>query len=458
MLYCAEAVRDEVTRDKMLSRHLGLSALAMCLMTMLAACAGGSMPDPTGHNVVLITVDTLRADHCSVYGYDRETTPFLAELARHATVFDHAYANSSWTAPSMASLFTSLPPRAHGVTTGFFRKGEVTDQDYLSDDFDTLTEVLARHGYETFGVSTNAHLTASTGFAQGFDALTELWWKAAPEANAEALRFRDRLEAADRYFLWVHYFDPHHPYEAREPWFSTYQRMRKDPQPEVPNAAAIESVLPFGEEMSKYDSEIRYVDASIQQLLEALVPKSDALVIVTSDHGEAFFEHGNVTHGQTLFDEEIRVPLIIRAPGQLAAQRIDSRVSLLDVYPTILDLLGIEIPGGLAGASVAAAAAGSDRGRAVVAELDRKRTEQSFIWQNWKLYRGEKPRAFVRLYDLQHDPDERRDLAADHAPRIDEMSARLAEWQESWPRAVAPRKAAPVTEQQLERLRALGYL
>jgi arylsulfatase A-like enzyme len=428
-------------------------------LTLLMGCAGDPPSPPP--DVVLITIDTLRADHCSLYGYERPTTPFLDELAERATVFENASASSSWTAPSMASLFTSLPPRSHGVRTGFYRKGKVVNQDYLQDDFETLAEVLAGHGYRAFGVSTNAALTTRTGFAQGFDALTELWWEPAAVVNEHVLRLRAELEAADRYFLWVHYFDPHAEYVAQEPWFSEYEGSPPPATATGPEEATRREALEkLKVSIEKYDSEINYVDASIRKLVEALDLESSALLVITSDHGEAFLEHWTLSHGQSLFQEEIRIPLLLRLPDQRESRRIDAPVSLVDIYPTILDALSLEIPSGLAGTSLLPVIRdGRGPARAIVAELDRgTRSDHSLTWQQWKLYQRERPNPFVRLFDLRTDPGEREDLSATETERLRELTERWARWKATWPYVVAPRKVAPFGPEEQERLRALGYL
>jgi arylsulfatase A-like enzyme len=432
-------------------------------LTALVALVPGCQGDPAGtqrpSKIVLITIDTLRADHCSFYGYERATTPFLEELASRSTVFENTYSTSSWTAPSMASIFTALPPRSHGVIGGILWNGKVAGQDCLSDDFSTLAEVLAQHGYETFGVSTNAHLTSATGFAQGFAALTELWFEEASVATAEAVKFADRLDASSRYFLWVHYFDPHE-YHQREPWYGDYRRQRQD-APVRRDATAPEGAVELLEDLvDRYDSSINYTDQSLRALFSRLDLESDALVIVTADHGEAFFEHGNYAHGQTLFEEEIRVPLIVRLPGQSQGKRVQSRVSLLDIYPTILDAAGMRAPARLAGVSLLPAARGEPMAdRMIVAELDkRKIADRTLTWGRWKLYQKEKPDRGVRLFDLRDDPAERHDLSADEPDRVEDLQRRWNTWSGTWPRYTAPTKAAPYGEDQLKQLRALGYV
>ncbi len=440
------------------NRKLG-AILALLVSIGGASCT--SSERSAGPNVVLVTIDTLRADRMSVYGYERATTPFLEQLASRATLFENAHSTSSWTAPSMASLFTSLPPRSHGIVTGFVDKRKVLNQERLSDDFDTLAEVLKRRGYQTFGISTNGHLTEATGFAQGFDVLEELDWQSAAEVNEKALLLGDRLQAASPFFLWVHYLDPHWPYEERQPWVDEYRAASPPPTPasdvSEQKADAIETFVDMG---LRYDSEIRYVDECLEQLFEALGLGAEELVIVTSDHGEAFFEHGKMGHGHSLFNEEIRIPLLIRLPDQTGARRVQSPVSLLDLYPTILEAVGIDLPSETAGASLLPQLRGRDvEARAAFTELDRgDRKQRSLTLDGWKLYRSEAPTKFERLFDLERDAAEKEDRSASEPGRLREMRRRLTQWEQRWPRFAAPEIDAPLDDEDRERLRALGYL
>ena len=170
-------------------------------------------------NVVLITIDTLRTDHLSCYGYDRNTSPNIDKIAEKGIIFNNAIAPSSWTAPSVASLLTAVYPVNHGVNHGF---GYVKDktlhvQEVFSSELVTLTEILKEHGYTTFGVASNLHLSEQLGFARGFDYFTCLPFLDAPLVNETVCSWESEIKNADRFFLWAHYFDPHHYYSARAP-------------------------------------------------------------------------------------------------------------------------------------------------------------------------------------------------------------------------------------------------
>lgn len=437
------------------SSHTAPLALMLCA---LLGCTEQE-PAPRPPDVILITIDTLRADHCSAYGYERPTTPFLDELASRSLVFENAYGTSSWTAPSMASLFTSLPARSHGVVRGFLLKGKVLGQDLLADDFETLAEVLAREGYSTFGVSTNAHLWRSSGFAQGFESFTELAWEDA-EATGKAVRaLTEELRSSRPFFLWVHYFDPHTPYSPREPWVGTF---RAAPHPSDTREGIDASALAIATEMrNNYDSEIAYVDEQIRETLDALDLEDDPLLIVTSDHGESFFDHGHLGHGTSLFEAQIRIPMIVHQPGQTDGRRIEEPTSLVDLYPTILEAVGIAPPDGLAGVSLLSRE-GADAERIVVTELDRAPKAprlRTLLSGTWKLHRTQGDPNADQLYDLTRDPAESEDVAASNPERLARMRKRWREWTKSWPRTSPRREVAPFQSvKDVERLRALGYI
>ena len=174
-------------------------------------------------NIVLITIDTLRADHLSCYGYERTTSPNIDAIAEKGIVFSNTIAPSSWTAPSMVSLFTSVYPINHGVVHGFIKNGKtILNQEVFSPEMITLPEILKAHGYTTFGIAANLHLSEQFGFGRGFDYYTCLPWSPAPAVNKTLSAWRDTIKSSEKFFLWIHYFDPHQFYHARKPWIEDY--------------------------------------------------------------------------------------------------------------------------------------------------------------------------------------------------------------------------------------------
>ena len=447
----------------------------MLALAAPAVLAGGCRRAEPPPNIVLITVDALRPDHLSCYGYGRKTSPAIDALAARGTLFRNACAASCWTPPSLASLMTSLPPRTHGVVHGQVSPGEkkVLHQQFLSARFRTLAETLKSAGYATFGVSTTGHTAAETGFGRGFDRYAGLWFADAAEADRSVEGFLGDMRKSPPYFLWIHYFDPHDPYFAREPWITEYnpgwkryaawsQMVMRDMQKRKGEIAADPALL--GALKDFYDSEINYADAFIGKLLEKLPDGGRAMVILSADHGEEFMDHGLIGHGNSLFEELIRVPLIAVLPGAgKSIGTVDVPVSALDILPTICDAAGIRPPAGVEGRSLLPLMRGERPGgdRAVYAELDRPRTSghrEAMRLGKWKyiLSGWDGPEEF--LFDLSRDPGERHDLF----PREREVAAGAREAMRRWigahPEYKAPAAASPLSGERKKALRSLNYL
>ena len=304
---------------------LGVSILWCCV----SACRGCVRTEESP-NVILIVVDALRADHLTHAAYSRNTSPFLDRLAARGVVFETTISQSSWTKTSLPSLLSSLYPEAHGV-----RRVE----DVLPDSVQLLPELLKNQGYRTFGIHGNPWMDERFGFNQGFDEfIFKHWYKDSLDArvlNKQALRWLD--EGSNRpFFLFLHYMDVHSPWKPPEEF-------------DV-----------FGPEgVDQYDASILFVDSQIGALYEDLNKRGladNTWVVITADHGEEFLEHGNERwgHGVTLYQEVLRVPLIFHHPTEAASgKRVEQQVRLIDVAPTILDLLRIPIPDDMDGISLA---------------------------------------------------------------------------------------------------------
>ena len=437
----------------------GLAALRGCLLTFVLATAAAAAAEPTPapearptpSAVVLITVDTLRADSVSFNGYGLPTTPFLDSLARDGVVFTQAYAPSSWTPPSMASLFTGVFPSSHGITFGEDARSLV-GLAILPDSFATLAEFMRAAGYPSVGVSSNRHLTRSTGFAQGFDA----FYDPPNFPNAKVVNDQVRLQLREAFgpswktawrerklFLWIHYFDPHDPYMPYPPWLGKnapgfrrqdapigiHMKRLKEvyPQPDAALAAAIRPL---------YDSEIARVDDHIRQIWEELGFDDDVLLIMTSDHGEEIVDHGNLGHSHSLYEELVRVPLLLRWPkGLQAGRRIEAPVSVVDVFPTLVELLGLPMPAGLQGRSlVEALGQAAVAPRPVFCELLPTKPPRTAIRDGqWKLIRDEAEPLRSQLFDLRADPHEATDLSAQHPEVLRRLDALLQQWKQTLP-------------------------
>ena len=313
---------------------------------------GGATPAGARPNVLLIVADTLRADRLTPYGYGRDTSPHIARLlAERGATLEQAYSQAPWTLPSVASYLTSrYPGELVGGELGSFG---------IPPEVPTLAERLRGAGYQTAGFLANATLHQGNGFDRGFEtfytppAVAESMLLHADEINRRALPW---LRARDGrpFFLYLHYIDPHDPYEnpetpgGRSRFFPEYAgtisgrfvhgiHIGRVALPDPPNDVRQIQAL--------YDSEVRYLDQRIAELLGALPAEvlSETLVVLTADHGEELFDHGGWKHGQTLYQEQIRVPLLARWDGRIPpASRLADPVRLLDLAPTILDAAGVE--------------------------------------------------------------------------------------------------------------------
>lgn len=444
------------------------TAAALC-----AACDPSS-PEPPPRNVLLVTIDTLRSDHCSVQGYARKTTPQLERFAGRGARFELAYAPTATTAPTHATILTSLYPIAHGLR----KNGEV-----LNADLRTLAEILKDRGYRTAAVVSSFVLDAKFGFSQGFDAydddfeaasatMREQVWQdheiggafdqPANIATDKAIRWlRQPRSAQQPFFLWVHYFDPHAPYVPPEPFASRFTRQDADSDLEAQIAA--------------YDGEIAFADGEIGRLLEfidssALSP--DTLVVITADHGEGLMQHGHPHHGAQIYEEAVRVPLLVRLPGRVAeGKTFGEPVELVDLLPTVLELTGIEAQGGLEGRSLA----GVLEGREILdplrpVYLHRRHYDPGQVGEiyvsgemfgirvgPWKYIEGVEEHT-RELFNLENDPGERVNLYEPANAVVLELASGLQAWKKASARAT-PAPGAPVlSEEDEKRLRALGYL
>ncbi len=333
-------------------------ALWLASLTGCGADPGEGQADSPGSqpNVLLISIDTLRPDHLDLYGYDRETSPALVRLASEGVVYERAYAPSPSTVPSHATLFTGRLPTQHR-TFNFKTK--------LPTDERTLAELLGVDGWRTFSVASSVRFHVGSGFEQGFEEYV-LLDKLPKNDRSRAVTDRSvaLLAAADDarpFFGFVHYFGPHEPYAAPEGFRGRWHPGLVSPVPETtsrylqlhrkPGQLVPDETLDYLRGL--YDGEIAYLDGELARLFAALDELDlarDTLVIVTSDHGEEFKEHGGLSHSHSLHEELLRVPLIMRWPGRLpAGERIPYAAGLVDVVPTVLQLLDRERPSNVLG-------------------------------------------------------------------------------------------------------------
>ena len=435
------------------------------LLVLLALVGlGCSAPDPP--NLVLVSIDTLRADHTGPYGYARDTTPTLTRLAGQGLLFEQAYAASASTGPSHATLFTG----AHVLSHGLVKNG--LD---LAPGEQTLAETLRAAGYQTGAVVGSFVLDPKFGFDQGFDHYDarfrrrtgaagvwqdhafEVFERRADEVSDIAIEWLDGLAPDRPFFLFVHYYDPHAGYEPPDDWLTRFGEQVERHTPE--------------HRIERYDAEIAYTDHQLGRLLarvEEIAPPERTLVVVTADHGEGLGDHDVAGHGVVLYEEAVRVPLVLRWPGRIdPGLRIAAPVGAVDVAPTLLDLMGLDAPAAVEGESLADVLRGTspayrrpvflvrrhyDRGHAGLLPVDGY--QFGVRTGRWKWI--EDPKLGTReLYDLQTDPQERSNLAA----TLPDDAARLGELMATWRSAIGdapPVKALGASDRRA--LEALGYV
>jgi len=426
-------------------------------------------------HVVLIVVDTLRADHVTQYGYPRPTSRALARFDAQATRFERCYATSSWTTPSTASIVTGLSPLRHAAEA----RGSA-----LSEEAITLAERLAAAGWETAGSSGNHNVTRTTGFAQGFRSFWD--YQGESDEYPDVARLLAPLEAwiPDRpvrpVFVYLQAMNVHGPYRVPEehaadllgtPPAATFEyskglmkRIMK--RAELERRAEVDEAY-LASHRDQYDTAVRYTLDRLAEFLARLDAKGvydDALIVITGDHGEELYDHRGFGHGYTLHEEVLRVPLWIKLPRQRSGAVVSEWVSLEDLLPTILDLCGFDPPPSLDGRSLAPLLAGAPAPPPRDPFLSRTRWPGRFVGSAvvaapWKLVRIESNYEGLadelRLYHLEEDPREETDLAAEHPDVVARLSALLAEREGA---AVDALPKVNVTESlDLDVLEALGY-
>jgi arylsulfatase A-like enzyme/Tfp pilus assembly protein PilF len=433
-------VRPEARRRR-IALALGLAAilaLAVVLARTRSGTGAGSLPRASGADVVLVTIDTLRADAVGAYGRADAGTPWIDRLAHDGVRFETVRAHNVMTLPSHATILSGLLPLAHGIrdNSGF----------RFPEDLPTLATALKARGYRTGAFVSAFVLDSRFGLDRGFDVYDDRVGGAAdrgglviperpgPETVAAAVRWLDSAQGAPS-FLFLHLFGPHSPYAPPEPFAS---RFRGEP----------------------YQGEVAAADAALEPLLRPLLGggrRRPSLVVLTADHGEGLGEHGEESHGVFGYEATLRVPLVLCAPGFLSPRVVKEPVRLVDVMPTVLDLVGIEPPGPLDGRSLLPLAAGRAASpadtyfEALSSSLDRGWAPLHGIVVDSLKY-VDLP--IPELYDLGRDPGERTNLAAQRPDDLERLRSRLVRIRGT--DRLGPRVAEDSAT--LGRLRALGYV
>jgi len=427
---------------------------------------------PPGPNIILITIDTLRANHLGCYGYERNTSPNIDSLARQSVLFQTAVTPRARTGPATAAVLTGQYPHTNTVRTNWVP---------LPKKAITLQEILSNKNYVTSAVVGNYVLKREhSGFSPGFDSYDDrmfekelnrnLYEKTAGQINRSVFNWLEE-NYQNKFFLWIHYQDPHGPYAAPRELRDTFNHHNKD-------YISIEKIkefqrLPWIEEKDgkvdaasyrdNYDTEILYCDEAVGKLvarLSDLGVEDDTVIILTADHGESLGEHDYyLGHGKFVYEASSRVPLIVYGPSIIKNPgRIEEQVNLINITPTILDLAGIPIPPGMEGKSLLPMINGEDISGDEYIFLERKNQIKAVRTNDWK-YIANIDKSTDELYYLRDDPLETKNVALENRRQVEKLKSRLHEW-------MNPNDHIPIGNDhyrelkkiERETLRSLGYL
>jgi choline-sulfatase len=393
-------------------------------------------------NVVVVTIDTLRADHLGCYGYSKIETPVLDHLAENGALFERAVSQVPNTPPSHASIFTGTYPTVHQVRgMGGFTLGPSPL---------TLATILQQKGWKTAAFVGSTAVSKVTGLNQGFQVYDDKMLEPGQGGSAaqrragrvvdQAISWLRQQTSQTRFFLWVHVYDPHAPYDPPSPFREKY------------------SVNP-------YDGEIAYTDRELGRLLETLQqqsPSDNTLLAVLSDHGESLSEHGEYSHGVFIYDSTLHIPWIMAGPGIPKGFRVKGQVRTIDLLPTVMDLLGGETPSQCQGVSLVPAFSGErvkttySYSESLIPKIDMGWAELRGIrTDKWKYIRAPRP----ELYDLENDPNETNNVIKGHPADVERLEFQLRDLSST---GVGQRaevvRLKPISAETEEQLRSLGYV
>jgi len=463
-------------------------ALTVPLALTLLACPSPRQEDPvppkatragSGLSILLITIDTLRADHLGAYGYRRPTSKHLDALAARGAVFEQAYTYWPKTRGSFACLMTGRRPSQNGY--GKSHPGVV--------DFNpTFASVLEKAGYRTAASVDNPNVARAHGYAKGFSSYRETWeekalateWDRTRAITEDGVRFLASAQGDAPFLLWLHYVNPHAPYAPPAPWDTMFAPKGAGPRLPlvesfhggIPKQWAIAGKERLADYVALYDGEIAAVDSEVGRVLDALdrsAVTDRTVVVVTSDHGESLGEHDYFfDHGENLFDPSLRIPLIVSVPGGPKGIRSAALASTLDLLPTLLDAAQVSYPPDLAGTSLLGAARGRPGPERERLFAQNERHQSAGFGPRHKVVASPEGAANrFELYDRGSDPGETRPASrtAPDALRTERRELELflertdREWSKTRPLlGKAPSVATRLSPEACEKLRALGYV
>ncbi|MBI4880764.1 MAG: sulfatase [Planctomycetes bacterium] len=444
-------------------------ALALVLFGPLLALAfGGCAREPETpaiRNVVLISIDTLRRDHVGLYGYEKAVSPAIDALGRRGTWFDQAICQAPWTTPSTASFLTSLYP-------SMMRLGDFGAPGRIAESVTTLAELLRARSFRTCAVTCGGCVAGDLGFAQGFEEYVDEPVDMAVTV-ARSIAWLEKLAPDEAFFLFMHTYDVHNyapsePYRAR--WVAPYQGALPaggELAPLLQSFDKKEEIARLNAEdwrhvVERYDAALNEVDDRLAAFLRRLEERGlldQTLIVLLSDHGEEFGEHGSSGHGFTMYEENLRVPLIFAHPSLPRDRRVDSQVRLLDVAPTIADLLGCAAPAEWQGQSLAPFMQGQPADLVAFVENSHMAKKALRTPERKLIVSMAKP--FRELFDLRQDRTETRNLIWDESvPERAGMRDLLARWVErnAAEERFVPQGGTELSEETRREMEALGYV
>ncbi len=416
-------------------------------------------------NILIYLVDCLRPDHLPFFDYSRDTAPHMAEFVKDSVLFRRAYAQSSWTRPSVGVLFTGLYPFQHMAID--LKSG-------LAREHQTLAEILEEAGFHTLGISSNAGIKQFFNFDQGFSYFK--YHSNLEGGNAEMLNtyaFTQLREEPSPFFLYVHTMEPHRPYHLQEefiPVFTEEELREHSRFVEVEGLGRID----LYQLVAQYDATIAQNDRSFGALmaeLKRLGVYDDTLIVLMSDHGEQFYEHGGFAHGQNLYQESVRNLLAVKLPRQVNGGRVvEDNVQEIDILPTLLDLAGLAVPRYSAGKSLrvpllSSSPSGAPLHSEIFLETGVELNHKAVVAGQWKMIHiGREWNDDLRqyeLFDLTADPGERVNLIGRSPIAASYLKRRLSGWAQAQEKLVDIGKEdieKTLTEKEIQELKALGYI
>ncbi len=476
-----------------------------------ASTASAAAPAPAAAkkpNIVLISIDTLRADALEPWGAARPTSPNISALAKDAWVFKNTFSQAGVTAPSHMTLLTSLYPIVHGVSNlraiEMQREGgeeENTTATRVDPKVQTLASVLSKHGWKTAAFTGGGNVCSDLGFDQGFHEFDDeptngVSGNDGPWFDAQHVAKWIEAHKAEPFFLFVHTWIPHNPYLPPEPWNTAFDpdykgkivssRAEYDARPDaddphLPSRVMLEFDRKDPAEVAHiralYDGDVRYADESVGNLLAALESsgvQDDTIIVLVSDHGEQFLEHGNFLHPSELWRELVHVPLIVRLPSR-ESRTIETPARLIDVLPTILDLVDVPVPAEAQGRSLLPAVAGTYEELPIISEIVTRwrfsgtsrsvsRMIRSIRLAQWTyIVRTIGPSQSEELYDRSTDPGETQNLAPKRKEHLATLQRfrEIARQHEEACAELAARFAgtqAQISDETLKEIGKLGYV